>query len=433
MADLPLLAAQLLGRPHLVTPAYAEVISSVLAGRIGIQASVAEDDMKVHYRSSRHASLTSAGVYVLPIVGGLYHRSGNANAPSGAHTYVDVQNHLVTALNTPEVKGIMLDIDSPGGQGAGCFELGDIILSARKSKPIWAVANSLAASAAYAIGSAATKLYCTPSGEVGSVGVVYMHADMSKAMEAAGVAVTYIYAGKHKIDGNPYQPLPASVKAEIQSGIDEMYEGFVAHVAKARGLDEKAVRKTEARCFRAEEAKSLGLVDQIGAFDAALSDFTASLNKTSAYRIGPQGAAMSGTGTAATAPKIEGLSEALAQARSDGMSAARAELEPKLAEAYIQGRKDASTIFTSENAKGRSAAAAVFAGNPKFSAEEAIAMLGTVAKEAADPRAEMAAEAPKVVADAGGKPQAASQGDMSDYQKLVNANLGQIFGAKKGQ
>ena len=140
------------------------------------------------------------------------------------------------------VKSIVLDIDSGGGSVYGVEELVSIINEAKESKHITAVANSLAASAAYWIGLACSEFVVTPSGEVGSIGVITAHHDQSMADEAMGVDVTYITAGKYKAEGNPHQSLDEDALAALQSAVDVYYETFVNSVAKGRGVDAKTTK-----------------------------------------------------------------------------------------------------------------------------------------------------------------------------------------------
>lgn len=178
-------------------------------------------------------------------------------------SYETIGDQIQRALNDPSVKQIALQLDSPGGEVSGVFQLAEQIVKGRSVKPIHALANDLAASAAYLIGSAATTLTVSPSGQVGSIGVVMRHVDVSQAMEKDGVKVTFIHAGAHKVDGNAYQPLSETVKDRLQADVNYYYDMFVNAVAQQRRLNPVAVRATEALMFVAEEALRIGLVDQI--------------------------------------------------------------------------------------------------------------------------------------------------------------------------
>jgi ClpP class serine protease len=133
--------------------------------------------------------------------------------------------------------------------------------------------SDLAASAAYLLASAATSITVTETGQVGSIGVVLRHLDVSEALSKQGVKVTHIHAGAHKVDGNPYEPLPDSVRAQLQQDVNHYYDLFVNAVATYRGIDPITVRATEAKMFVAERALELGLIDQI----AQPPDFLSSL------------------------------------------------------------------------------------------------------------------------------------------------------------
>jgi hypothetical protein len=122
---------------------------------------------------------------------------------------------------------------SAGGEVGGLFDLVDRIhaIRAASGKPIWAIAAEAALSAAYAIASAADRIYVTQTGEAGSIGVVAVHVDESGADAQDGLAWTFIHAGARKVDGNPHQPLSDHARADLQADVDLMYGRFVAVVA----------------------------------------------------------------------------------------------------------------------------------------------------------------------------------------------------------
>ena len=173
------------------------------------------------------------------------------------------------ALKDESVSQILIDIDSPGGSVYGVAELADEIISARAQKPVIAIANSLAASAAYWIGACASEFYVTPGGEVGSIGVWQAHQDYSKAMDEAGVKTTLISAGKFKVEGNPYTPLDEDAQAFMQSRVDDYYAAFTKAVAKGRGVSIAQVRDGmgQGRVLGAEAALASNMVDGIASLD----------------------------------------------------------------------------------------------------------------------------------------------------------------------
>lgn len=187
--------------------------------------------------------------------------------------YQYIEKALSRGLSDPNVRGIALIVDSPGGEVAGCFELADKIYSARQEKPIRAFAADHAYSAAYALASSASEVVVSRSGGTGSVGVVTTHVDLSGALEQMGIKVTFIFAGKHKVDGNAYEPLPDSVKTRVQDRIDRLYGQFTGMVARNRDVEEKAVRDTEALTFDSQDSIQNKFADRIGSLDEEMVAF----------------------------------------------------------------------------------------------------------------------------------------------------------------
>ena len=177
----------------------------------------------------------------------------------------DFTSDLMSAANDPSVGSILLSIDSPGGSVYGIQEVAAMISAVGKSKPVVAFANSLAASAAYWLGCAASEFYCTPSGEVGSIGVWQAHMDISQMMADAGVKTTIISAGKYKVEGNPYEPLDEDAQAFMQSRIDDYYAAFCSAVAKSRGVSVSDVQSGmgQGRVLGADAAVKAGMIDGV--------------------------------------------------------------------------------------------------------------------------------------------------------------------------
>jgi len=217
--------------------------------------------------------LTAGGIAILPVYGLIGQRMNMLSEMSGGTSTDLLATQLDQALKDPSVKGIVLDVDSPGGNVYGVPELSSRIAEARGQKRIVAVANSLAASAAYWIASAADELFVTPSGEAGSIGVVSVHLDASQALEAEGLNYTLVSAGKFKTEGHPYGPLEAEAQAHLQSRVDEYYDMFVKAVARNRATSPDAVRTGfgEGRVVGAKEAVQLGMADRIGTLQDAIT------------------------------------------------------------------------------------------------------------------------------------------------------------------
>lgn len=234
-------------------------------------ASVAEE-MSAAVAQQRKPSGT--GVGVIPIRGTLsQHARGDLSSfMFGGATTEGIAQALQEFLADDAVGKIVLDIDSPGGSTYGVTELAAEIMRARSKKPVVAVANSLAASAGYWIGAAADELYVTPGGMVGSIGVMAIHQDISKAAETAGVKTTLITAGKYKAAGNQFEPLDDDTRARVQARLDDAYEQFVRDVARGRGVTEAKVRNGfgEGDVVTAKAAKAAGMVDGIATIEQVI-------------------------------------------------------------------------------------------------------------------------------------------------------------------
>jgi signal peptide peptidase SppA len=219
--------------------------------------------------------LAGEGVAILPILGTLVRRGSYLDAMSGMTSYASLASSISEMMASPSVRGIILEIDSYGGEAGGVFALARLMTNASRDndKPIWAIVNETAASAGYALACAAEQIWLPQMGAVGSIGVVTAHIDLSKADAQAGVKWTYIYAGEHKKDGNSHEPLPATALARAQADINDIYSKFVGLVAESRGISADAVRDTKADMYRAERAVKAGLADKVGTFREALSAF----------------------------------------------------------------------------------------------------------------------------------------------------------------
>lgn len=213
------------------------------------------------------------GVGVLPVRGTIAHRMGSLDESSGGVSCERLSGMLDQLVADASVGTILLDIDSPGGTVVGLPEFADKVFAAREHKRIVALVNGLAASAAYWIASQADEVVSIPSGFSGSIGVYTVHADLSEKLAKEGVNMSVISAGKHKVDGQPFQPLSDEHKAYLQALVDESYGQFVSAVARGRGVTAATVRAGfgEGRVLRAKDAKAAGMVDRIATVDDTLA------------------------------------------------------------------------------------------------------------------------------------------------------------------
>ena len=294
---LPHLASRLFGTPLLVHRAKLDVILAVLGDRLSIQPPAAD----LALPGPRNLPTGTPGIAVIPVHGTLVKRTAGLDAASGLTSYPELAAMLESALADPPIAGILLDIDSPGGEASGSFELARRVREASAVKPVWAVANDAAYSAAYAIGSAANRLIVSETGGVGSIGVIALHIDQSVKDANDGYRFTAVTAGTHKNDFSPHQPLTDEAKAELQAEVDRLYGLFLEHVASMRTLATDDVRSTEAGLYFGANAIAAGLADAVGTFESVLTDFSLFLSSRS--RKSPQ--ARAGTRTEAVIPSKE--------------------------------------------------------------------------------------------------------------------------------
>ena len=214
---------------------------------------------------------------VLPLFGVVAQRMSLIQAISEGGTSTErFGQEFDKMIDDSDVGSVVIQIDSPGGSVFGVQELASKIFDARGSKQIIAVADSLAASAAYWIGTAADQFVVTPGGEVGSIGVLALHVDQSNFNAAAGIKPTYIAVPPAKVDGNPHEPLTDSAHAHIQESVEEYYDAFTADVARFRGVEQSAVKDGfgNGRVVSAKRAKKEGMVDRIATFEQIMDDLT---------------------------------------------------------------------------------------------------------------------------------------------------------------
>ena len=222
------------------------------------------------------------GVAVIEIAGVLIHRGGWIGQSSGQTSYEGIAAQIEAAASDPAVRGIALEIDSFGGEVAGVFDLADRIRAIRTAKPVWAFVAEHAFSAGYALASQADRILLPRTGALGSIGVVVLHADMSGQLDQDGLRVTLIHSGRHKVDGNPYEPLPETVRDDIQREIDVLRFLFAETVAAGRAgrLSQAAALATEAATFRGAEAVAAGLADEVTDLARGFSAFRQMLSST---------------------------------------------------------------------------------------------------------------------------------------------------------
>jgi len=410
------IASRILNRPLLLHPDKADLILHVLQGRIGIEPlSTAGPDTNRFIGSHRrdNGSVSSMrlanGVALLPIVGSLVNRGAWIGASSGLVSYEGIAAQLREAEADPDVRAILLDIDSPGGEATGMFATANLVRAVNEVKPVLAFVNDVAASAAYGIASAAREIIVSPTSMVGSIGVVLTHLDRSGELEDRGVKPTLIHAGAHKVDGHPFGPLSDAVRADLQAEVFKIYDQFVGLVAEGRAgrISAEAIRATEARTYLGADAIAQGLADRMASLDDVIATLS---NPPSGARPQRKEGPMTNS-TKGQEPKEANTAMASATSGSDispadlqaAINTARTEAH---AAGVTAGKAEATArikaILTASEAEGRAAQAMVLALETEMSAIDAAKVLAaspkatpaaTIADRAAR-EAELGAETP---------------------------------------
>jgi len=259
----------------MVDRARLETVLSVVGSRIGIDPTGTPPGFEEDANASR-SIITPNGIAIVPIHGTLVKRAGAIEAASGLLSYAAVEEMILDAATDPDVKAILMDIDSPGGEVGGVFDLASMIRDVGEEKPVWALADD-AFSAAYLIASSAQRITVPQTAGVGSVGVIAVHVDESKRDAKEGRQYTTVYAGAHKNDFSSHTPLSNDAQARLQKEVDRLYGMFVGAVVAGRNMTEAAVRATEAGLFFGADAVNAGLADQVGTIRDALADLTATI------------------------------------------------------------------------------------------------------------------------------------------------------------
>jgi capsid assembly protease len=291
---LPHLAGRLIGTPLLLARAKLDVLLAVLGERIGApQVNVAAFEPVI-----APSVRTQSSIAVIPVFGTLVRRTNGLEAASGLTSYSELAARLQAASVDTAVRGVLLEIDSPGGEAGGVFELAEHVRTLAQHKPVWAVAVDSALSAAYAIAAAANRVVVTRTAGVGSIGVIAMHIDQSTRDAQQGYRYTPVLAGAYKADLSPHAALAPEALTRLQREVDRLYDLFVDHVALMRGLDADAIRATEAGLYFADDAVRTGLADAVGGFDDTLAEFAQFLSHPKpANRLGHHTALLTPTPT----------------------------------------------------------------------------------------------------------------------------------------
>jgi signal peptide peptidase SppA len=319
MTNLPHIASRVFHTPLMIDSKKLAAILAVLAPRLGLEPPSVDAALLVEQRPRRPYAVTDAGIAVIEVSGSLVNRTSGMDAQSGLTSYEQLGNEVLDAATDPQVRGILLRLDSYGGEANGAWDVASLIEEAAQVKPVWASVDDWALSAGYLLGSAADRIWVTRTGGVGSVGIIAMHLDQSGFDAANGLRYTTIFAGDRKNDLNPHEPLSTEARDVLVSEVNRLYGMFVDAVARRRSLSAAAVRATEAGILYGEESIKAGFADRVGTFRGALAAMTESIAKPKFTKGGTR---VSETTQAATSPPVPDLAAIEAEAREQGYAEA---------------------------------------------------------------------------------------------------------------
>ncbi len=319
MTTLPRIASRVFNTPLMIDSKKLAAILAALAPRLGLEPPAVEAALLAEQRSRRPYAVTAEGIAVIEVSGSLVNRASGMEAQSGLTSYEQLGNEILEAATDPMVRGILLRLDSYGGEANGAWDVASLIEEAARMKPVWASVDDWALSAGYLLASATDRIWVTRTGGVGSVGIIAMHLDQSGWDAANGLRYTTIFAGGRKNDFNPHEPLSEGARSVLVAEVDRLYGMFVDAVARRRSLSAAAVRSTEAGIFYGDHSVAQGLADRVGTFRDALAAMTETLSKP---KFTKGGTPVSETIQAATSPPVPDLAAIEAQAREQGYAEA---------------------------------------------------------------------------------------------------------------
>jgi len=387
--NLPGLMSRLFNTPLMIRPTEAQMIITAVSEQMGVGSVLDTSSGKLidlsgqveqtaFYPSESGERVRSYalvdGIAVLPISGTLAHKWGGLQPNCGATGYDGIQARLQQALADPDVRGIMLDVDTPGGEVAGAFDCTDIIARANQIKPVWSLGYDMHCSAGQLLVSGAGRRLITQTGIAGSIGVVIAHMDVSELMKQTGRKVTLIHAGASKVEGNPYEALPDSVRTKLEASVKATRQRFAETVSTHTGLSVDRILAQEADIFEGQEAIAQGLADELVNGADAVAIMAEHLSHKPTFATGRnmsvtkenKGAETLTTGKEASTLPAGGEQLNVVENQQDQQHLASAERE------RIMG------IINLGEAKGREDTAKALAGNPAMSIEAAKAVLATI-------------------------------------------------------
>ena len=399
-----LIATELFNRPLLVEASRLDAMAAYVLSRKGFDITVPDQPKPMAFSGSDTAVWNDNGYYIdggvaiIDMIGTMVHRGGFMQALSGITSYSKISRRFQRAMNDSQVNAIFINADTPGGSVNGAFDLSDLIYESRDVKPVYTLAVDCLCSAGILIGSSAEKVYATQTGQIGSIGVVMKHMDISKWNAKTGINSTYIYAGDRKIDGHPDAPLSKEVMALFQVEVQKLYSMFTSVMGRNIDLTEQEVIDTQAAVYLGSDAVDIGLAVEITTSDKLLEEMktqfgagrpylsltttkevkTMSVAKKDKLEASAEDKGGESGVIATTENKVTTDKPVAAESEDKGTEAA-ADVEVS----ETQAAKDRfAVIMESDAAKGREKAAVRLATKTDMSAEDVIATLNDLPVEA---------------------------------------------------
>ncbi|GDX06647.1 S49 family peptidase [Buttiauxella sp. A111] len=390
LRNLPHIASMAFNSPLLIEPAYARVFFCALASQMGIggvrdtggelltgEQITGELAMYGDERpTARKTYQVSDRIAVIPVNGTLVSKGSYLSSLSGMTGYNTIITTMRQAISDPDVDGILLDMDTPGGMVAGAFDCADNIARLREIKPIWALANDMNCSAGQLIASAASRRLVTQTARTGSIGVLMAHYNYAGQLEQKGVEVTLLHSGAHKVDGNPTEKLPDDVRDRIQAQIDATRLMFAESVAKHGSMSIEQVLATEAAVYSGAEALDVGLADELVLNTDAVAVMRDAIGSKPITRN--NGGSMSNSTTSPLVTNLQG-DEVLTTSQPEAGAVITGE---QLQSAVLAENQRIMGILNCEEATGRELQAQALAATPGMSVEDAQRIMASSAQSA---------------------------------------------------
>lgn len=333
----------------------------------------------------------------------------------GVTGYADLEDAGIAAVSNPDVKAIVLSVRSNGGHVHGVQDAAALFTAIDQVKPVVTHTPSDMKSAGMWMGSAARRVFGAPTSESGSIGVLAIHAEKTKALEQDGIKVTVVRAGSSKALANPYEPLSAKAEASMQEGVDYMHGLFKAHMAERRGMSAGQIEKVgQGQVYIGQQAVDAGLIDEVGSLADAITYARGQVSRH----------AGSGRSLGRTVDSAKGATHNLSTPEDQNMKYTPAQIAAlasgvPLADVLKMAPEGDNTGATKSAEELAAEAAAAAAETTRLAAEAAAAETARLAAEAAE-----AAEAAKPTTPAP---------DVQTFLAGQVATLGEQLGAAKAK